>query len=63
MGLKDLKSNLTSLDYPDGGAWGGGPVQSPLMTKPLIDFADSTVGGIVDIATDGLIRGGAATHV
>ena len=63
MGLKDLKSNLTSLDYPDGGAWGGGPVQRPLMTKPLIDFADSTVGGIVDIATDGLIRGGAATHV
>ena len=62
MGLKDLKSDLTSLDYPDGGAWGGGPVQRPLMTKPLIDFSGN-VGGIVDIATGGLIRGGAATHV
>ena len=63
MGLKELKSDLTSLDYPDGGTWLGGPNQRPLMTKPLIDFADSTVGGIVDTFTGGFIRGGAATHV
>ena len=31
MGLKDLKSDLTSLDYPDGGTWLGGPNQRPLM--------------------------------
>ena len=62
MGLKDLKSDLTSLDYPDGGAWGGGPVQRPLMTKPLIDFSGK-VGNVIDTFTSGLIRGGAATHV
>ena len=62
MGLKDKISPYTSLDYPDGGAWGGGPVQRPLMTKPLIDFSGN-VGNAIDTFTGGLIRGGAATHV
>ena len=62
MGLKDLKSDLTSLDYPDGGTWLGGPNQRPLMTKPLIDFSGN-IGSAIDTFTGGLIRGGAATHV
>jgi len=62
MGLKEMKSDLTGLDYPDGGAWGGGPVQRPLMTKPLIDFSGN-VGSAIDTVTDGFIRGGAATRV
>jgi len=62
MGLKELKSDLTSLDYPDGGTWLGGPNQRPLMTKPLIDFSGN-VGNTIDTFTGGLIRGGAATHI
>ena len=62
MGLKELKSKFTSLDYPDGGAWGGGPVQRPLMTKPLIDFSGN-IGSAIDTVTDGFIRGGVATGI
>ena len=62
MGLKELKSKFTSLDYPDGGAWGGGPVERPLITKPLIDFSGN-VGSAIDNITDGFIRGGAVTHI
>ena len=62
MGLLELTSDLTSLDYPDGGTWGGGHSQRPLMTKPLIDFSGN-VGGAIDTVTDGFIRGGAATRV
>ena len=53
MGLKEMKSDLTGLDYPEGG--------KPLMTKPLIDFSGN-IGTFVDNVTDGFIRGGAATH-
>tara|TARA_R110000782_G_scaffold34365_1_gene82109 strand:- start:581 stop:2374 length:1794 start_codon:yes stop_codon:yes gene_type:complete len=62
MGLKELKSKFTSLDYPDGGAWGGGPVERPLITKPLIDFS-GPVANTIDNITDGFIRGGAVTHI
>jgi len=63
MGLKEMKSDLRSgLDYPDGGAWGGGPVQRPLMTKPLIDFSGN-IGSAIDTVTDGFIRGGVATGI
>ena len=54
MGLKEMKSDLTGLDYPEGG--------KPLMTRPLIDFSGN-VGSFIDNVTDGFIRGGVATGV
>jgi hypothetical protein len=62
MSLKDKISIFTSLDYPDGGSWIGGPNQRPLMTKPLIDFSGN-IQNTIDIFTEGFIRGGAATHI
>ena len=54
MGLKEMKSDLTGLDYPEGG--------KPLMTRPLIDFSGN-IGSFIDNVTDGFIRGGVATGV